>query len=161
MKEQGKLDWQIQFTTDPKEPPAMGKVEAISPLIDPTQHTGVVMGWVDNSKARLRSSQFVIAKIDLPAPENTAAIPTTALVEDGTDSIVFVQPDPKKAEYQMKRVVVTKRFSDQVFVKSQLIEEEIKKGFSPLTPGVDRVVTQGALEMKDALDDVRAKAGKH
>jgi len=60
----------------------------------------------------------------------------------------------------MKRVVVTNRFSDEVWVKSELTKEEIAKGLSPLRPEVDHVVTRSALEMKDALEDVKAKAEK-
>jgi cobalt-zinc-cadmium efflux system membrane fusion protein len=153
-----KLTWKINFTTDPTiKEPAEGEVEAISPLIDPTQHTAIMMGWVKNDKGNLHSSQFVSATIELPAPQNTVSIPTAALLEDGTESLVFVQPDADKPVYSAKRVIVTKRFHDVAQIKRQLTKEEIAKGYSPLGVG-ERVVTQSALEMKEALDDVKAKA---
>jgi membrane fusion protein, heavy metal efflux system len=152
-----KLEWKITFSTDPMIPPATGQIEAISPLIDPTQHTAIMMGWVNNEKGYLRASQFVTATIELPAPKNTVSMPTAALLEDGTESVVFVQPDPKKPLYSLKRVIVSKRFNDVAHIKSELTKDELAKGFSPLAPG-ERVVMQSALEMKAALDDVRVKA---
>jgi cobalt-zinc-cadmium efflux system membrane fusion protein len=152
-----KLEWKIVFSTDPTLPAATGHIEAISPLIDPTQHTAIMMGWVSNEKGYLRSSQFVTATIEPPAPKNTVAIPTAALLEDGTESVVFVQPDRTKPVYTLRRVIVTKRFNDVAHIKSALTAEEVRKGCSPLTPG-ELVVTQSALEMRAALDDVKAKA---
>jgi cobalt-zinc-cadmium efflux system membrane fusion protein len=152
-----KLEWKIIFSTDPTLAPATGQIEAISPLIDPTQHTAIMMGWVNNEKGYLRSSQFVTATIEPPAPKDTVAIPTAALLEDGTESVVFVQPDRTKPVYSLRRVVVTKRFNDVAHIKSALTAEEVRKGYSALTPG-ELVVTQSALMMRAALDDVKAKA---
>ncbi len=158
-KEGKKLTWRVTFPSDPNLPPAEGEIVAISPLIDPTQHTAIMMGWVNNDKGYLRSSQFVKATIELSAPKNTVSVPTAAVLEDGTESVVLVQPDPTKNIYTLKRVIVTQRFSDRIHVRAPVSAEEKKQGYSGLEPG-ELVVTQSALEMRSALDDVKAKAGK-
>jgi membrane fusion protein, heavy metal efflux system len=154
-----KLTWKVTFPSDPFLPAAEGQIEAISPLIDPTQHTAIMMGWVNNPNGYLRASQFVTATIPLTAPKNAVAIPAAALLEDGTDSVVFVQPNPDKPVFTMRRVIVLKRYKDEAQIKSELTKEEMRNGYSSLAPG-ELVVSQSALEMRDALGDVKAKAKK-
>ena len=45
-------------------------------------------------------------------------IPTAALVEDGQESVVFVQPDPARPVYTLRRVAVARRYHDKVYVRS-------------------------------------------
>ena len=59
--------------------------------IDPTQHTALVMGRVDNPDNRLRAGQFVTATVELPPSVYEVEVPTTSLVEDGQESILFIQ----------------------------------------------------------------------
>jgi cobalt-zinc-cadmium efflux system membrane fusion protein len=151
------IPWTIHLKGDPEAKPVPGKVQEIGRVIDPTQHTALVMGWVDNPEGSLRAGQFISATVEIPPPENVVSVPTSALVEDGRDSIVFVQPDAGKRIYVMRRVAVTNRFSDVVYVKSVLTDAEKREGLQELTPG-ERVVTQSALEMKAAVEDFQAKA---
>jgi hypothetical protein len=69
---------------------------------------------------------------------------------------VFVQPDPDKPQYVLKRVKVVKRFADIVHVSNDLTVAEAKEGLQVLKPD-ERVVTQNALGMKAALEDVQSK----
>ena len=82
--------------------------------------------------------------------------PPTALVEDGAESVVFVQPDPKRLRYVQKRVAVVKRFGEQAYVRSRLTDKQKSAGLEPLTPG-EWLLTGGAVELKAALEDVQAR----
>src|SRR5579862_9859772 len=123
------------------------------------------MGTVDNpidptnGKVVLYAGQFLQASVTLMAPKDAVAIPSAALLDDGTETVVFVQANPEKPVFTLKRVVVLKRYNDVSQIKMTLTPEEIKKGYSPLLPG-ERVVSVSALELRAALEDVQAKAEK-
>src|SRR5262249_28987967 len=80
-----------------------------------------------------------------------------AVVEDGKQSVVFVQPDAAKREFTMRRVEVTHRFDRTMFVRAtpipkeaQSTAEEADEDLSPkepLRPG-ERVLVAGAMELK-------------
>jgi cobalt-zinc-cadmium efflux system membrane fusion protein len=132
-------------------------IQKIGLVVDPTQHTDPIMGLVDNSSGELRVGQFVTATVHLPAPPNVISLPSSALVEDGAASIVFVQPDPAKLRYVMRRVSVAMRLRDVVYVRSLLTQTERKKGLHEVKPG-EVLVTEGVLELQTALEDLQAKA---
>ena len=75
--------------------PIAGLVDDIGYLIDPNQHTAVVRGHIPNPDGLLRAGQFVTATVELLPPKDVVEVPISAVVEDGKDSIVFVQTDPK------------------------------------------------------------------
>jgi hypothetical protein len=89
-----------------------------------------------------------------------------AVVDDGKQCVVFVQPDPSRPEYILRRVVVTHRFDSTAFVRSTLSDaqkqvkpEEKDQGVrapEPLRAG-DRVITAGVLELKKELEDREAE----
>src|SRR5262249_26413841 len=101
--------WQIRLQNEPHAKPLPGTIDVIGYTIDPTQHTAVVIGRVDNPEERLRAGQWVTADIALPPEPNEVVIPMMALVEDGRQSVVFVQPDPTKPYYTQERVHVARR----------------------------------------------------
>lgn len=155
------IRWSIHLKSDPRLKPFPGTVDKIGDLIDPNQHTALILGQVDNSEGRLRAGQFITALIEIPAVSDEVVIPTTALVEDGYDSIVFVQPNPDKLEFTLRRVVVARRQQNEVFVRARLAGKEkpaasSTKGLplSPLHPG-EFVVAAGALELKAKMEDLR------
>jgi cobalt-zinc-cadmium efflux system membrane fusion protein len=160
------LSWSLQTVgvgTDPIE----GRIEEIGYILDANQHTAVVKGYIDNPEGRLRAGQFVTATVNLPPPPDVVEVPLTALAEDGRQSFVFVQPDPKKPHYTMRRVLVTLRFETTAFVRSRLTpaqqkltSEEAALGIEPcqpLKPG-ERIITNGVLELRAALEDKESKA---
>jgi cobalt-zinc-cadmium efflux system membrane fusion protein len=146
-----------------------GPIEEISYILDANQHTAVVKGYIPNRDGRMRAGQFVSATINLPAPPDVVEVPLTALAEDGRQSFVFVQQDPRKSEYTMRRVVVSHRFEKTAYVRSKLTSEEqhlkpeeIKQRLhrcQPLEPGT-RVVRSGVLELREALEDLESKVKK-
>lgn len=136
------LIWSLQLQADPKAKPIKEPVETIGTMIDPNDHTALLVGRVENLDGRLMAGQFVTATIILPALPNEIQVPTTALVEDGKESLLFIQPNPKKPEFQLQRVVVTRRYHDVVNVRGSL------------RPG-DHVLVSGAVEVRAALEDLK------
>jgi len=120
-----------------------GRLEQIGAVIDPTQHTALVSGRVDNRAGELKVGQFVTVTVQVRAPENEIAVPTTALVEDGRSSMVFVQPAKDRDLYVCRKVSVGRRFHDVVYLRSG----------AGLAPG-ERIVTSGAVLLKGALEDL-------
>jgi cobalt-zinc-cadmium efflux system membrane fusion protein len=161
-----KLRWTLQTVGST---PIKGPIEEVGYLVDPAQHTAVVKGYIDNPDRRLRAGQFVTATVELDAPPNVVEVPLTALAEGGKQSFVFVQPDPSKPNYTLRRVLVTHRFENTAFVRSfltareeKLTPEEDAQGFQPprpLQPG-ERLITSGVLELRAALEDKESKAEK-
>jgi membrane fusion protein, heavy metal efflux system len=162
------IEWTIFFKSDPEAKPVTGNLQEIGSVIDPAQRTALLMGWVDNPDRTLRAGQFITATINVPPPGDVVAVPIGAVVEDGRDSIVFVQPDSAKLEYVMRRVAVTARFADYCYVRSEPTYCDATAAAAvgpfavraPLTQAVrpgERVVTRSALEMQAALEDLRTK----
>src|SRR5439155_1795970 len=91
---------------------------------------------------------------------------TRALNEENGQSLVFVQPDPTKAEYALRRVAVADRFRDVVFVRSQpgpgdgrappAAATTRSRPVEPLRPG-DRVVANSVPLLTVALRDPLAR----
>ncbi|WP_254053887.1 efflux RND transporter periplasmic adaptor subunit [Singulisphaera sp. GP187] len=143
-----------------------GTIDEIGYVIDPNQHTAVIKGYVDNPGKRLRAGQYVTATVNIPPPNDVVEIPTDALVDDGLQSLVFVQPDPAVRHFTMRRVEVTQRFEHTVFVRNtpipkeeQLTAHEAEEGLlpkAPLQPG-ERVLLSGTLELKAALLELESR----
>lgn len=151
------LQWTIRLKADPRARPMQGTIDLVLPIIEPNQRTPILKGRVDNPEGRLLSNQSVTATVDLPAPPDEVIIPTTALVEDGQESVVFVQTDPHKYAYAMRRVAVVRRYHDVVHVRGKPVTTQGTKEPSPsLSPG-ELVVTAGAVLMKAELDEAQSK----
>jgi len=146
-----------------------GNIEEIGYVIDPNQHTAVIKGYVDNPGRRIRGGQYVTATVNIPPPDDVVEIPTNALVDDGLQSLVFVQPDPAVHQFTMRRVQVTQRFERTVFVRKtplpkdeQLTALEAEEGLLPkeaLRPG-ERVLVSGAVELKAAVLELESRPAK-
>jgi cobalt-zinc-cadmium efflux system membrane fusion protein len=143
-----------------------GPIEEIGYLIDPMQHTAVIKGYIANPGRKLRAGQFVTASIPLPPPRTregivtVVQIPIDALVEDGRQSLVFVETDREKHHYTMRRVVVADRVGGTAFVRrlpiprdeqrSRAEEEQGLQPREPLQEG-ERLLLSGVVELKTAL----------
>jgi cobalt-zinc-cadmium efflux system membrane fusion protein len=147
-----------------------GTIDEIGYLIDPNQHTAVIKGYVNNPAGHIRAGQYVSATVNIPPPSDVVEIPDDALVDDGRQSLVFVQPDPAKHQFSMRRVQVTHRFADSVFVRKtpipkeeQLTALEAEEGLlpkEPLRPG-ERVLTAGSVELKRVVIDLESRPKEH
>ena len=146
-----------------------GTIDEIGYLIDPNQHTAVIKGYVENPGQRIRAGQYVSATVNIPPPDGVVEIPTDAMVDDGMQSLVFVQPDPAAHQFTMRRVHVTHRFDRSVFVRDtplpkeeQLTAKEAEEGLLPKAPlrSGERVLLSGAVELKAALQDLESRPEK-
>ncbi len=143
--------------------PIPGTIDDIGWQIDPSQHTALVKGHIDNPKGAVRSGQLATATIDLPPPVDVVEVPITAIVEDGKQCLIFVQPDPAKPNFTMRRVLLTHRYDQTALVRSRLTAEQSRLTDAekeegnfltpePLKPG-ERVLKTGVMELKAALED--------
>jgi RND family efflux transporter MFP subunit len=138
--------WTIRPTGTDTQPVEgrFGPIEDIGYRIDPNQHSALVAGTAPNPEGRLRAGQYVTATVALPTLVRELAIPTSALVESGQETIVFIRSDPTRPVYVQRHVVVVRRGRDTAHVRLEL------------KPG-EQVVTAGALDLQAALDDLEAE----
>lgn len=146
------IDWKVHLQSDPTAPVLGGKVDKIGDIIDPVQHTALVLGHVDNLDSRMRAGQFITASIDLPPTSGEVEVPISAVVDDGDDCVVFVQPDPTRPVYAMKDVRLLRRSGPSAFVHPA---GDSTSGAGELVPGTT-VVSSGALELRAALGQLQA-----
>jgi cobalt-zinc-cadmium efflux system membrane fusion protein len=165
------LVWTIQTAGAPPRG-ITGRVDDISYLLDVNQHNSVVKGFIPNDGRLMRAGQYVRALVSMKPPPDVVEIPVSAVADDGKQSVVFVQTDPKKpGQYEMRRVEITQRFDKTVFVRSKfqdgkdeqkLTPEDKDAGLLPrhtLKPG-ELLITAGVLELKKELEDRMSQAGK-
>ncbi|MHB1426211.1 MAG: sigma-70 family RNA polymerase sigma factor [Gemmataceae bacterium] len=148
---------QRRWTIRPKagSPVLPGRIEEVGSLIDSNQHTAVATGFIDNPEGQLRPGQSITARVDLSPPAGELVLPAGAVVEEGRQALVFVQPDAKKFFYEQRRVAVVRRSQDVVHVRSRLTAAQERQGFQTVRPG-ESVVTAGAVGLKAILEDLKA-----
>lgn len=147
--------WTIRVTSSPSIAPIRGKIDRIGNLLDPGQHTVAAMGWIDNPDERLRIGQFITATVVLPHSSEEVLLPTTALIDEGRVSTVFVTEGPRGQEFTRRRVAVTRHASNGIFVRLVPTPTEAKAGAQPLKVG-EWVVTQGVLQLANTLDELQS-----
>lgn len=144
------ISWTLRLSASPQIGPITGTIDRIGEIIDPNEHMALMVGLVKNPSDQLHVGQNITAIIELPPEADVLEIPTRALVEDGDESVIFVQADPGATRYTMRRVSVVRRHYDRVYVRSALTSEQKREGLEELHEG-ERVVAAGALELKAAL----------
>lgn len=145
-----KLPRPIPWTLSLPSQPGMvysGTLDKIGAVIDPTQHTALVTGWVENPSGELRVGQFVTVTVELPPSENELELPAKAVVEDGRESVVFIQPDPDKPAFIRRPVSLVRRLRDAAYIHS---DGGVRRG--------DHVVIAGALMLQNAMSQLPAPA---
>ena len=152
---QDQRHWTIRLTSEVNSSPLEGSFQRIGNLIDPAQHTALVMGWVDNSIGHLRAGQFISAQITLPPDPDEVMIPMSALVDQEGESRVFVETDSEKHEFTQRRVLPTRRRVQSVFVSSKPRGLPGQPALDGLRVG-ERVVSAGAVVMAAELETLRA-----
>jgi cobalt-zinc-cadmium efflux system membrane fusion protein len=137
------IPWEIRLPSQPGFR-AAGTLDRFNPIIDTTQHTALAIGTVENPNLELKVGQGVTATVAVPPAPGEVEIPTSALIEDGKSSVVFVQPDPKVPQYVRRPVTVTRRQHDVVYVAGSAV--------GGVRPG-EQVVVGGALQLNQVLTD--------
>jgi cobalt-zinc-cadmium efflux system membrane fusion protein len=112
--------WAVRLKADSKNMALPGRADKIGEIVDPSDHTARIMGRVQNRDGRLKAGQFITATIDLPPDPNEVEVPAGALVEDGSESVVFVQPQEGKDVFVQRHVQVARRTRDLVYIRSVL-----------------------------------------
>jgi cobalt-zinc-cadmium efflux system membrane fusion protein len=164
--------WTVSIPSypDDKLPPI--RFSQIAPSLEPFQHAPMLMGYLNNPNGnKYVIGQFVTATIDLPPEPDTLEVPTEAINEIGGEALVFLQPDPKKDEFILRRVAIVQRFRDVTLVRMKLTNVELeenqrnaklenpKRTIEPLAEGA-LVVTRGVVELTAALEDLLMKEKK-
>ncbi len=121
-----------------------GTLSRIGAVIDPAQHTALVCGSVENPDGDLKAGQSVTVTVELPQPSGELELPATAVVEDGRESVVFVEPDSHESRFVRRSVSVVRRFREVIYVRAS--NDGVHAG--------DRVVTSGSLLLRQAIDQL-------
>ena|GEM_PF-881856 len=103
--------WTIHLKGDANSKAILGSFDRIGSLIDPVQHTGLVMGWVDNSDQSLRPGQFVTVSVDLPEDVPMVSVSAAAVVDLDAKSFVLIQDAKQPDRFRATQVDVA-RFQD-------------------------------------------------
>jgi len=147
--------WTVRTVGAASDAALTGTINEIGFVIDPNQHTAVIKGYVENPGQRIRAGQYVTVTVNIRPPDDMVEIPADALVDDGKQSLVFVQPDPARHNFTMRRVDVKQRLDGKVFVRStpipkeeQLTTAEAEQGLLPKEPlsRGERVLVRGTSE---------------
>ena len=125
-------------------------IERIGDIINVQEHMAVLLGHVENPRGELKVGQFVTATVNLGIEEGVVEIPTRALVEDGTESVIFVQEKPDEYRFKPRRVSVAHSFKDVVHIRSKLSADQFAKGLQELHEG-ERVAASQTVQLKAAL----------
>ena len=149
--------WSVTVGSGGDAATRIGRFDQVGCIIDPNQHTALVMGWVDNPDGKLRVGQFVTTRLEIPPPPGEVVVPASALCEESDRTCVFVQSDGK-ATYVRRSVAVTRRRGDKVYIRSRPTPEETRRGLEPLAAG-EQVVVSRVVELAACLDSLQQNAG--
>ena len=145
--------WSVTVGSGSDAATRIGSFDQVGCIIDPNQHTALVMGWVDNPDGKLRVGQFVNTRLEIPPPLGEVVVPASALCEESDRTFVFVQSDGKST-YVRRSVAVIRRHGDKVYIRSQPTPEEKRRGLVPLAPG-EQVVISRVVQLAACLDNLQ------
>ena len=74
--------WSVTVGSGRDAATRIGRFDQVGCIIDPNQHTALVMGWVDNPDGKLRVGQFVTTRLEIPPPPGEVVVPASALCEE-------------------------------------------------------------------------------
>ncbi len=150
------ITWTLRLSSNPQALPVTGTIDRIGEIIDPNEHMALLAGLVQNPNGQLHAGQFITAIVELPPERDVVEVPTRALVEDGDESVVFVEvawPDAKIKRFKVRRVSVVRRNFDVVYVRNRLTPEQLKQGLGRTARRSESIMAAGALEQKAALQE--------
>jgi cobalt-zinc-cadmium efflux system membrane fusion protein len=153
--------WLVDLKSDPHDKPREGMFHLIGAMIDPDDHTGVVVGWLDNSRENLAANQFITATVALPAHPHLVTIPSTGLIEQGDASYVFVETDTARHEFQRRKVTVKRRWRHAVYICRGGDEPDDANGCGTESLKIgERVIVSGVLEFSAELDAAKSRSAE-
>jgi cobalt-zinc-cadmium efflux system membrane fusion protein len=153
-------NWQVEVKSDPHDVPIGVDFDTIGHLIEPAQHAGAVMGRVDNSDGRFKIGQFISATMELPADPALVVVPTSALIEDGNSTQVWLETDAQNHEFTCRKVAVVHRGRERAYIRSEPLVAEKQNGAESIKAG-DLVIKSGVLELVEEMRGLQAAARGH
>jgi cobalt-zinc-cadmium efflux system membrane fusion protein len=140
------IRWEITIPSQPGVAYS-GTLDQIGEIIDANQHTALLKGYVNNSRGDLLVGQYVTAHIKIPPAGNELEVPAGAVVEDGHESIVFIEVPGEKHEFRRRKVTVMRRYQDVIYIRADPGDKDaVKAG--------DRVIAGGAVLLNEAMTDL-------
>lgn len=107
-------------------------VTFIDPVLNSRSRVTRVRAVIENKKELLKPGMFVKGRIDVGSTrlEEALMVPSSAVLWTGERSVVYVQPDPTKPNYQLTTVQIGRRSDDHYEVLSglQLGDRVVVKG---------------------------------
>ncbi|MFO1063875.1 MAG: efflux RND transporter periplasmic adaptor subunit [Pirellulales bacterium] len=113
--------WTVRLKGDKQARPIDGDIDRIGNLIDPIQHTGIVMGWVDNTDRSLRAGQFVTATVTLPDKDPLMSIPATSVVDSDSRLMILVQADSNPEAFEPVEIRLIRYQDEQAYISAQAV----------------------------------------
>ena len=139
--DQRERKWTVQTMSTPSGTGLPGTIDEIGQIFNPNQHTAIIKGYVENPGQHIRTGQYVSVTVKIPPPDDVVEIPADALIDDGKQTLVLVQPDPAGHQVTSRRVEVKRRLDGKVLVRSspipkkeQLTAAEAEQGLLPREP---------------------------
>lgn len=149
------MRWKIHLPDSGGDKPIEGEIDQIIPIIDPTQHTGLVTGWLANEGGDRLIGEFITATVDLPPDPSLVAIPSAALIEEGDSASVLVAVDGSPLDFTPRKIAVVQRGRQTILVRAEPNAVEKAHGAQPLRAG-EEVVTTGNLQLAAKLANFKA-----
>jgi cobalt-zinc-cadmium efflux system membrane fusion protein len=113
-----------------------GRIERISPVVDPALRRIQVRASVENAEDRLRPEMYARVTLLPSEDRNAVRVPNGALVTEGLQHFVFVEREP--GELVRRKVVLSQQDREYSYISEGLTRNE-------------RVVTSGALLLQSEL----------
>jgi membrane fusion protein, heavy metal efflux system len=149
----------LRLPSNPEVGELPAAIEGIGDIINVQEHMAVLFGHVENPRGELKVGQFVTATVNLGIEEGVVEVPTRALVEDGTESVVFVQEKPDEYCFKPRRVLVAHSYKDVIHVRNKLSADELAQGLQELHAG-ERVAASQTVQLKATLQQQQLTSAK-
>jgi cobalt-zinc-cadmium efflux system membrane fusion protein len=94
-----------------------GKVDWVADVLDPVLHTAKVRCVIDNPEHLLKPDMYEALKISVPG-KNVLAIPRSALLRVGNDTVAFVEPGQRRPDgsvvFKRRKVVANEALQGEL-----------------------------------------------
>ena len=121
-----------------------GKINVVSPEIDPATRNVRVQATVANDGEKLRPGMFANVEVELPAEDKVLVIPATSVLYAPYGDSVFVIDEKKGQDGKMQKVL------RQQFIRLGVTRGDFVTVVSGLKPG-EEVITSGVFKLRPGM----------
>jgi cobalt-zinc-cadmium efflux system membrane fusion protein len=150
------ITWKLRVPSNPSASPTSGTVNQIGEA-DPSNHTALLSGSVNNENHELRAGQFITAVIELPPDASLVLVPATAVIEEEGSLTVFVESSSAPRQFTRRKVDVARREGAAAFIAADPGTDETAHAIQPLHAG-ERVVLSGVTALAAELKAAKLRA---